>query len=208
MINHTFLDQYLPKSCYTISNNEKDFSVFVPNNELINTVIFLKNHTLCQFKVLSDITAVDWLGRNTLKVDSNKLTTFNTDLRVSRILSLDSRFCLVYNLLSVRYGTRLLLKTFVDKSLMIETLTTFYSSGNWWEREVWDMFGIVFLNHPDHRRLLTDYGFRGFPLRKDFPLSGYTETRYDENSKRVVLDSIDLSQEFRYFDLGSPWENT
>jgi NADH dehydrogenase (ubiquinone) Fe-S protein 3 len=201
-----FIDQVLSGYSYTTSRDTSTSFLFVPNEFLLEILFFLKNHSLTQFKVLADITAVDWLGRTSDMSDINHLTDFFTnDLRTQRVLSSESRFCLVYNLLSVRFGTRFILKTLLGDKNSIESTTSLFKSSNWWERETWDMFGVLFTNHPDLRRLLTDYGFRGHPLRKDFPLSGYTEVRYDEDSKRVVIDSVSLAQEFRYFDLGSPW---
>ena len=134
-----------------------------------------------------------------------KLNSFSEDSRFSRIFSLNSRFCVVYNVLSTRYNFRIILKSFVDIFSSVPTVTDLYRSANWWERETWDMFGIVFSGHPDLRRLLTDYGFEGYPLRKDFPLSGYTEVRYDEVEKKIVHESVEFLQEFRNFDYTSPW---
>lgn len=203
-----FIEQLFPNACFLTVQEHNSATLFLPSQDLIPVLSVLKDHSMTQYKTLADITAVDWLGRaNNTKFESNKLSNISLDLRISRVLSLDSRFCLVYNLLSTRFNSRLLVKTFIGINDFISSVTPLYNSGNWWEREVWDMFGIFFSGHPDLRRLLTDYGFRGFPLRKDFPLSGYTENRYDENSKRVVIDSVGLSQEFRYFDLGSPWES-
>nr|ACO50724.1 NADH dehydrogenase subunit 9 [Micromonas pusilla CCMP1545] len=141
----------------------------------------LHKTTTLQFKVLVDVTAVDYPSRA-------------------------KRFDVVYHLLSVQYNTRLRVKTMVDELTPVHSLTSLYPSANWFEREVWDMFGICFLHHPDLRRILTDYGFQGHPLRKDFPLSGYVEFRYDDSKKRVVAEPVELSQEFRYFDFASPWE--
>jgi NADH:ubiquinone oxidoreductase subunit C len=206
--NGVSIEQILPNWVIATNYDKDTGCIFVPKNYLNRTLEVLKNHTLFQFKVLADVTAVDWLGKHNDKLEVNNLESFNSDLRVSRLLGISSRFCLTYNLLSVRYGVRLLIKTFINLNEGIESSTNLYNSANWWERETWDMFGINFFGHPDLRRLLTDYGFRGFPLRKDFPLSGYTETRYDENLKRVVIDQVNLSQEFRYFDLSSPWESS
>ena len=119
----------------------------------------------------------------------------------------ENRFTVVYNLLSVDLNSRIRLKTEVDGLTSIESVTALYPCAAWWEREVWDMFGIFFTNHPDLRRILTDYGFQGHPLRKDFPVTGYTEVRYDETEKRVIYEPLELSQEFRSFDFASPWES-
>jgi len=148
---------------------------------LLSFMQVLHKTTTFQFKVLVDVTAVDYPSRA-------------------------KRFDVVYHLLSVQYNTRLRVKTMVDELTPVHSLTSLYPSANWFEREVWDMFGICFLHHPDLRRILTDYGFQGHPLRKDFPLSGYVEFRYDDSKKRVVAEPVELSQEFRYFDFASPWE--
>lgn len=109
-------------------------------------------------------------------------------------------------MLSLRYNNRITVKTYTDELTPIDSITGIYQGANWYEREVWDMFGVFFSNHPDLRRLLTDYGFAGHPFRKDFPLSGFVEVRYDDEVKRVVCEPIEMAQEFRKFDLGSPWE--
>jgi NADH dehydrogenase (ubiquinone) Fe-S protein 3 len=205
-INSSYISQILPSWCYVIKLEPQACFVAVPHKFLLKTLHVFNKHTMFQFKTLSDVTAVDWFGRNVDKISVNSLSTFSSDLRFRRLFDLDStRFSVVYNLLSTLFNIRILLKIFIDDCQPVDTSTSIFKSSNWWEREVWDMFGIVFINHPDLRRILTDYGFDGYPLRKDFPLSGYTEVRYDDNVKRVVLDSIELSQEFRHFDLSSPW---
>lgn len=142
---------------------------------------FLRDHTLTQFKSLMDVTAVDYPSR-------------------------EKRFELVYNLVSLHQNARVRIKLPIDEFTPIDSVVPLYSAAGWWEREVWDMFGIFFTNHPDLRRLLTDYGFEGHPLRKDFPLSGYVEVRYDDSEKRVLTEPVQLAQEFRFFDFSSPWE--
>ena len=109
-------------------------------------------------------------------------------------------------LLSLRYNNRIRIKTYTDELTPIESITPLFQGANWYEREVWDMFGVFFTNHPDLRRILTDYGFSGHPFRKDFPLTGFVEVRYDDEVKRVVCEPLELTQEYRKFDLGSPWE--
>lgn len=165
-------------------------SSFYSHNEIILTIFspyvfecfsFLKNHTNTQFKMLIDITAVDYPSRV-------------------------ARFELVYNLLSVQYNARVRVKVDVDEMTPVVSLTSLYNAANWFERETWDMFGICFLAHPDLRRILTDYGFEGHPLRKDFPLTGYIEFRYDDTKKRVISEPVEIAQEFRFFDFSSPWE--
>lgn len=142
---------------------------------------YLRDHTCTQCKMLADITAVDYPSR-------------------------ERRFELVYNLISLHHNARIRVKCDTDELTPVHSLVPIYSAANWWEREVWEMFGIFFTDHPDLRRLLTDYGFEGHPLRKDFPLTGYVEVRYDDSEKRVVTEGVQLAQEFRFFDFASPWE--
>ena len=148
---------------------------------LLQMVEFLKTDQTCRFTTLVDITAVDHPDR-------------------------PKRFDVVYHFLSMWRNQRLRLKIAAREDEMIASLTTLYPAANWFEREVFDMFGILFSGHPDLRRILTDYGFRGHPLRKDFPTTGYTEVRYDEVQKRVVYEPVKLVQEYRQFDFMSPWE--
>lgn len=115
-------------------------------------------------------------------------------------------FKVIYNLLSLRFNNRIRVKTYTDELSPIDSATGVYEGANWYERETWDMYGIFFANHPDLRRILTDYGFAGHPFRKDFPLTGFVEMRYDDEVKRVVCEPLELAQEFRKFDLESPWE--
>jgi NADH dehydrogenase (ubiquinone) Fe-S protein 3 len=164
---------------YVFHKNEYIF--YVSPENLLSFLFFLRDHINTQYKVLVDVTAVDY---------------------PSRAL----RFQVVYNLCSVQYNVRIRIKTCVDEITPVLSSTCIYSAAAWWEREVWDMFGIFFQNHPDLRRILTDYGFEGHPLRKDFPLTGYVEVRYDDSEKRVITESLQLDQEFRYFDFASPWE--
>ena len=164
--------------------SRKDETIFYVSPEnLVPFFSFLKDHINTQYKVLIDVTAVDYPSRNL-------------------------RFEVVYNLLSIQYNARIRIKTCIDELTPVSSVTQIYSSAGWWEREVWDMFGIFFANHPDLRRILTDYGFEGHPLRKDFPLTGYVEVRYDDSEKRVLTEPLELAQEFRYFDFASPWEQT
>jgi len=120
-----------------------------------------------------------------------------------------NRFEVVYNMLSVRYNARIRVKTYADEVSPVPSITSLFSGANWFEREVYDMYGVYFTDHPDLRRILTDYGFEGYPLRKDFPLTGYVEVRYDEEKKRVVTEPLELTQSFRDFvGSASPWEQT
>ncbi|XP_053576333.1 NADH dehydrogenase [ubiquinone] iron-sulfur protein 3, mitochondrial [Bombina bombina] len=158
-----------------------ELEVMIHPEGIIPVLTFLRDHTNAQFKSLADLTAVD-------------------------IPTRDYRFEIVYNLLSLRYNSRIRVKTYTDELSPIESAVSIFEAANWYEREVWDMYGVFFANHPDLRRILTDYGFEGHPFRKDFPLSGYVEVRYDDEVKRVVAEPVQLSQEFRKFDLSSPWE--
>nr|7ARC_C Chain C, ND9 [Polytomella sp. Pringsheim 198.80]7ARD_C Chain C, ND9 [Polytomella sp. Pringsheim 198.80] len=142
---------------------------------------FLRDHVNLQYKTLIDITAVDYPERS-------------------------ARFEVVYHLLSPRLNNRIRIKVVVDEVTSVPSVSRIWNAANWFERETWDMFGVFFSNHPDLRRVLTDYGFTGHPLRKDFPLTGYTEVRYDYGKKRVISEPLELTQEFRYFDFSSPWD--
>jgi NADH-quinone oxidoreductase subunit C len=162
-----------------ISNGE--LSLRCASNNLIKVLTFLRDDTQCQFKALMDLCGVDHPER-------------------------EPRFDVVYNLLSISQNTRIRLKTATDENTPVPSATAVFHSANWWERETWDMYGIFFADHPDLRRILTDYGFEGHPMRKDFPLTGYVEVRYDDEQKRVVYEPVKLVQEFRNFDFLSPWE--
>jgi NADH dehydrogenase (ubiquinone) Fe-S protein 3 len=121
------------------------------------------------------------------------------------LVSNTNRFVVVYELLSLTYNSRIRVKVFVDEKEKLRSICALFINSNWWEREIWDMYGVYFDNHPDLRRILTDYGFEGHPLRKDFPISGYVEVKYDENKKRIVVEPLELSQELRLFSFSSPW---
>ena len=168
--------------------------LYVKPSSLRKVLFYLRDSSTCQFKTLSELTVVE-------------LKDFQSD---SNEVQVDKRMEIVYNLLSVKYNTRIRLKTCVSSSpilgCQISSITDIYSSASWMEREVWDMFGIHFDGNTDLRRILTDYGFEGHPLRKDFPLSGFTEVRYDDSKKRVVALPLEVAQEFRSFDYGSPWQ--
>ena len=156
-------------------------TVTVQPTHLESFVEFLKVNDACRFSTLIDITAVDHPER-------------------------DPRFEVVYLFLSMYQNHRIRVKVAVGEDEMVSSITALHPSANWVEREVFDMFGIIFSGHPDLRRILTDYGFRGHPLRKDFPTTGYIEVRYDEAQKRVVYEPVSLVQEYRQFDFMSPWE--
>ncbi|WP_340119141.1 NADH-quinone oxidoreductase subunit C [Pelagibius sp. 7325] len=152
------------------------------NRDAITKVLtFLRDDQNCQFKQLVDLTAVDHPDQA-------------------------ERFVVVYNLLSLKLNHRIRVKLTTDERTPVASVWGTFSSAIWLERETWDMFGIFFADHPDLRRILTDYGFEGHPLRKDFPLTGFKEVRYDEEQKRVVYEPVKLTQEFRRFDFMSPWE--
>ncbi len=161
---------------------EKDELVLqVKPDEIVNALQFLRDDRECAFSTLIDITAVDYPNRV-------------------------ERFDVVYSLLSMRQNNRARVKISIEDEQIIPTATGAFSSALWYEREVWDMYGIMFADNPDLRRILTDYGFEGHPQRKDFPLTGYVELRYDDEQKRVVYEPVKLTQDFRNFDYLSPWE--
>lgn len=168
------LSKLLPGIVVSEGFFKNELILIIPAVLLTDIVRFMRDHTNCQYKVLSDICAVDFLRKH-------------------------SRFEVVYNLISIKYNTKVRLKVFVNELTPLNTITSLYSCANWWEREVWDLFGIFFSNHPDLRRILTDYGFIGHPLRKDFPLSGYTELRYDEIQKCLISEPVMLPQNFRFY---------
>ena len=158
-----------------------ELMVTIEASAVTKLLTFLRDDQNCQFKQLVDVTAVDYPDR-------------------------EARFTVVYNLLSLRHNQRVRVKVAVAEGTTVASVVGVFSSANWLEREVWDLFGIAFSDHPDLRRILTDYGFEGHPLRKDFPLTGHVEVRYDEDQKRVVYEPVKLTQEFRSFDFMSPWE--
>tara|TARA_B100000945_G_scaffold104842_1_gene83011 strand:+ start:11375 stop:12007 length:633 start_codon:yes stop_codon:yes gene_type:complete len=153
----------------------------VDKEDIAKLLVFLRDDVNCQFKQLMDICGVDYPER-------------------------PQRFEVVYNLLSLVHNNRVTVKVMLDDNSSIPSVSKVFSSADWWEREIWDLFGIFFSGHPDLRRILTDYGFDGHPLRKDFPLTGYVEVRYDDAQKRVVYEPVKLTQEYRDFDFLSPWE--
>lgn len=150
-------------------------------DEIVNVLTHLRDDGACRFTQLVDVTAADYPSR-------------------------PERFEVVYNLLSITNNTRVRVKVPASEETLVPSATAVFRSANWFEREVWDMYGILFSGHPDLRRILTDYGFEGHPQRKDFPLTGYVELRYDEEQKRVVYEPVKLTQDFRNFDYLSPWE--
>jgi len=151
--------------------------------DIVKVMTFLRDDERCQFISLIDITAVDWPSR-------------------------EYRFDVVYHLLSPKLNKRVRVKVWTDENTPVPSIIDVFPGANWFEREVYDLYGIPFTGHPDMRRILTDYGFEGHPLRKDFPLTGFVEVRWDDEQKRVVNEPVRLAQEFRNFDFLSPWEGT
>ena len=164
---------------WDVKNGELNISV-APSN-ITSFVEFLRSDNRCKFSTLVDITGVDYPDKT-------------------------KRFDVVYHLLSMYQNHRIRLKISIRENEAAHSIVSVHPSANWFEREVFDMFGILFRDHPDLRRILTDYGFQGFPLRKDFPTTGYNEVRYDEVQKKVVYEPVSLTQEYRQFDFMSPWE--
>lgn len=158
-----------------------ELTVTVTPASLVDFISYLKTDGACRFTTLIDITAVDWPER-------------------------EKRFEVVYHFLSMHLNQRIRVKADVREDELVPSIVEVHPGANWYEREVFDMYGILFSGHPDLRRILTDYGFRGYPLRKDFPTTGYVEVRYDEEQKRVVYEPVQLVQEYRQFDFMSPWE--
>jgi len=185
--------QDLPAQAQYIKSNFSDVKIiepiandnliiYVDKNNLENFLTFLRDDAELSFKTL-----VDLFGADMLQIRS-------------------PRFEVIYNLLSYKLNNRITVKVAIDDAVEVPTVSKIFSSAGWFEREAFDMYGIVFTNHPDLRRILTDYDFEGHPLRKDFPLTGYKEVRYDENLKKVIYEDVKLTQEFRNFDFEMPWE--
>ena len=170
----------------TVKKSQINFNqlfIYIDVEDIISTILFLKTNEKCKFKQLIDITAVDYPQR-------------------------EKRFKIVYLLLSHENNLRIVININIDEKIIVPSITKIFPSANWMEREVFDMYGISFKDHPDLRRILTDYGFKGYPLRKDFPLTGHTEVRYSEDKKKVIYEPVKLDQEYRDFDFESPWEGT
>ncbi|MAE52288.1 MAG: NADH-quinone oxidoreductase subunit C [Micavibrio sp.] len=176
-----FIEEELEDAVSKYVFEKDELVVYTTAQNLDRVLHFLRDDKQTRFEVLVDITAVDYPERA-------------------------ERFEVVYTLLSLKQNHRIRLKLNAAEDTLIPTVTSIYSSAGWFEREVWDMYGIMFEGHPDLRRILTDYGFEGHPQRKDFPLTGYVELRYDEELKRVVYEPVKLTQDFRNFDYLSPWE--
>lgn len=160
-----------------------ELTLIAQSANLIELLTFLRDDAQCQFVNFIDCCGVDWPGR-------------------------PERFDVVYHLLSPRQNLRIRIKVPTGEDVPVPSITQVYPGADWFEREAYDLYGILFTGHPDLRRILTDYGFEGYPLRKDFPLTGFVEVRYDDEVKRVVYEPVELKQEFRNFDFLSPWEGT
>ena len=163
--------------------NHEQLEIQIDKESLLDVVIFLKKNNSTKFRQLIDITAVDYIGS-------------------------ENRFKMIYLLLSHEYNLRINITFSINENEIVNSLTKIFPSANWMEREVFDMYGIKFNDHPDLRRILTDYGFSGHPLRKDFPITGHSEVRYSEEKKKVVYEPVKLEQNYRNFDYTSPWEGT
>ncbi|MFM7673314.1 MAG: NADH-quinone oxidoreductase subunit C [Candidatus Fonsibacter sp.] len=185
-MSFNLIQEYL-KGCEVKDLNVNEFKeqivININKNDLFKLIIFFKNHPILKFRQLVDILGVDYPTKN-------------------------KRFEIIYLLLSHEINLRIVLKIQVEDGESVPSITDIFLSANWLEREVFDMYGIVFENHPDLRRILTDYEFEGFPLRKDFPLTGHTEVRYDDETKKVIYEPVKLSQAYRNFDFESPWEGS
>ncbi len=176
-----YLTSELGKAIDSVDLWKDEIIVHADASKIHDILYFLRNDGKCAFSQLQAVTAADYPQD-------------------------EKRFEIVYLMLSLKYNRRLIVKIRTDEATPVPTVTNIYSSANWFEREVWDMYGVKFSDHPDLRRILTDYGFEGHPLRKDFPLTGFYEVRYDEKAKQVVYEPVNLVQEFRVFDFASPWE--
>jgi len=171
----------LPGAALSHETIAGELIIWAQRERVLDVLRFLRDDERCAFKVLVDVCGVDYPDR-------------------------PERFEVVYNLLSLRHNARIRVKVATDENTPVPSATAVFSSAGWFEREAWDLYGILFADHPDLRRILTDYGFEGHPMRKDFPLTGYVEVRYDPEEKRVVYEPVKLTQDFRSFDFLSPWE--
>lgn len=177
-----YLSAALSEDIHNSSVENSELCIWTSATSLMHVIAFLKDDNNCLFKQLIDITAVDYPAQN-------------------------PRFEVVYHFLSLKHNLRIRVKLKATDDRPVPSATEVFANAGWYEREIWDMFGIRFSDHPDLRRILTDYGFEGHPFRKDFPLTGYVELRYNEELKRVVYEPVNLQQDFRSFDYLSPWEN-
>lgn len=176
-----YIKKCSPKGIQSIVVKPEAVVIYIEKEALVSLLRFLKTHSVLRFSLLLDIWGVDYPNRA-------------------------DRFEINYMLLSLKLNMRIIIKLSCNEKDMIDSVTGVYSSAGWLEREVWDMYGVYFANNSDLRRILTDYGFDGHPLRKDFPLSGFSEVRYDDGEKRVLQEPLEMTQEFRLFNFASPWE--
>jgi len=176
-----YIGNAMSDAVFEVRIDREELMVRVQRSHLLELLKFLRDDSNCQFRYLVDIAGVDYPTE-------------------------DERFEVVYNLLSVKQNQRVRVKVTTDEETPVPSASGLFSAANWYEREAWDLYGVLFSGHPDLRRILTDYGFEGHPMRKDFPLTGYVEVRYDDLQKRVVYEPVRLVQEFRSFDFMSPWE--
>ena len=175
----------IKKNCnpVEISDDFNQLQISISADQILDVVDFIKNDKACEFRQITDIAGVDFPDRQ-------------------------KRFEVIYHFLSFKHNSRLRIKIIIGEDESIPSITSIFPAANWFEREAFDMYGIQFKDHPDLRRILTDYGFEGYPLRKDFPLSGNVEIRYDEIDKKIIHEPVNLQQDFRSFDIQSPWERT
>ncbi|ESX92727.1 NADH-quinone oxidoreductase subunit C [Mesorhizobium sp. LNJC403B00] len=179
----TYLGEKLPGRVSDAVLAYGELTISVATDNLIEVTSFLRDDSGCQFISIIDICGADYPSRV-------------------------KRFDVVYHLLSPKQNLRIRIKVQADEETLVPSLTAVYPGADWYEREAYDLYGVLFSGHPDLRRILTDYGFEGHPLRKDFPLTGFVEVRYDDEAKRVIYEPVELKQEFRNFDFLSPWEGT
>ncbi len=175
----------IKKNCnpIEISDDFNQLQISISADQILDVVDFIKNDEACEFRQITDIAGVDFPDRQ-------------------------KRFDVIYHFLSFKHNSRLRIKIIIGEDESIPSITSIFPAANWFEREAFDMYGIQFKDHPDLRRILTDYGFEGYPLRKDFPLSGNVEIRYDKIDKKIIHEPVNLQQDFRSFDIQSPWERT
>lgn len=178
-----YIKSIVPNYISRIGCNDFELEITVHKNKLTNLMYFLKNHTNSKFQILTDIIAYDVPGKK-------------------------ERFRVLYHLLSIHYNTRIRIITSTNEKIPLLSLTSIFSNADWLEREVWDMYGIRFEGHADLRRILTDYGFNGHPLRKDFPLTGFVEILYNDSTKRLYYTNVQLAQEYRLFEFSNPWKRS
>lgn len=175
-----YLVSLMPKYIQEFTVYKDELTLHIPPSGVVPVLTILRDHQNAQFKQCMDVCGVDFPSK-------------------------PNRFEVVYHLQSLRYNSRIRVKTYTDEVKSVPSSCSVFPGNNWHEREAYDMYGIYFSSHPDLRRILTDYGFEGHPLRKDFPLTGYSEVRYDEEKKRIVHEPVELTQAFRYFDYQTPW---